>query len=167
MIVSARITMSACERALALRNATLNQTTEPDCLTAGTSPDRLRGRRSGSPSGPVNLAQGSRVHQRRSTLHPDVTAGLLCPAPAFTTLIQLFFLPMRRIHSLLSGRSIPSISKARLRESETMVTTLRRVAWLFVLAACQKASPAAPPPPQVTVVTVEPQEVPAKFEWVA
>lgn len=48
-----------------------------------------------------------------------------------------------------------------------MVTTLRRVAWLFVLAACQKASPAAPPPPQVTVVTVEPQEVPAKFEWVA
>ncbi len=47
------------------------------------------------------------------------------------------------------------------------MTTLRRVAWLFVLAACQKASPAAPPPPQVTVVTVEPQEVPAKFEWVA
>ena len=47
------------------------------------------------------------------------------------------------------------------------MTTLRRVAWLLVLTACRKVSPAAPPPPQVTVVTVEPQAVPAKFEWVA
>ena len=47
------------------------------------------------------------------------------------------------------------------------MTTLRRVAWLLALAACRKASPAAPPPPQVTVLTVEPQTVPATFEWVA
>ena len=49
----------------------------------------------------------------------------------------------------------------------TLVTQLNRVAVLLALTACQKASPAAPPPPEVTVLTVQPQTVPAKFEWVA
>jgi membrane fusion protein (multidrug efflux system) len=38
---------------------------------------------------------------------------------------------------------------------------------LLALAACRKAAPAAPPPPEVTVLTVQPQTVPARFEWVA
>jgi membrane fusion protein (multidrug efflux system) len=47
------------------------------------------------------------------------------------------------------------------------VTQIKRLALLLAVGACQKASPAAPPPPEVTVLTVQPQTVPAKFEWVA
>ena len=45
--------------------------------------------------------------------------------------------------------------------------TLTCVVLLVGIAACHKAAPAGPPPPEVTVLTVEPQTVPAKFEWVA
>jgi membrane fusion protein (multidrug efflux system) len=38
---------------------------------------------------------------------------------------------------------------------------------LVALASCHKSAPPSPPPPDVTVLTVEPQTVPAKFEWVA
>ncbi len=47
------------------------------------------------------------------------------------------------------------------------MSSLKRVALLVVLAGCRKAAPASPPPPEVTVLTVQPQTVPAKFEWVA
>jgi len=47
------------------------------------------------------------------------------------------------------------------------VTQIKRLALLLAVGACQKASPAAPPPPEVTVLTVQSQTVPAKFEWVA
>jgi membrane fusion protein (multidrug efflux system) len=37
-----------------------------------------------------------------------------------------------------------------------------------LLAGCRKpAAPGAPPPPQVTVLTVQPQTIPGQFEWVA
>jgi membrane fusion protein, multidrug efflux system len=37
-----------------------------------------------------------------------------------------------------------------------------------LLAGChKKAGPAAPPPPEVTVLTVQPQTIPGQFEWVA
>src|SRR5712692_6760822 len=47
------------------------------------------------------------------------------------------------------------------------VTQIKRLALLLAVGACQKASPAAPPLPEVTVLTVQSQTVPAKFEWVA
>src|SRR5262249_28638405 len=47
------------------------------------------------------------------------------------------------------------------------VTYLKRVVLVLAIAACRKASPAGPPPPEVTVLTVQAQTVPAKFEWVA
>jgi membrane fusion protein, multidrug efflux system len=47
------------------------------------------------------------------------------------------------------------------------VRTLSCVVLVVAIAACRKAAPAGPPPPEVTVLTVEPQTVPAKFEWVA
>ena len=47
------------------------------------------------------------------------------------------------------------------------MTQIKRLALLLAVGACQKASPAAPPPPEVTVLTVQSQTVPAKFEWVA
>jgi membrane fusion protein (multidrug efflux system) len=47
------------------------------------------------------------------------------------------------------------------------VRTLSCVVLVVAMAACRKAAPAGPPPPEVTVLTVEPQTVPAKFEWVA
>jgi membrane fusion protein (multidrug efflux system) len=43
---------------------------------------------------------------------------------------------------------------------------LKRVGLLVLILACQKAAPATPPPPEVTVLSVQPQTVPAKFEWV-
>ena len=37
-----------------------------------------------------------------------------------------------------------------------------------LLASCRKkAAPGAPPPPQVTVLTVQPRTIPGQFEWVA
>lgn len=45
--------------------------------------------------------------------------------------------------------------------------TLNCVVLVVAMAACRKAAPAGPPSPEVTVLTVQPQTVPAKFEWVA
>jgi membrane fusion protein (multidrug efflux system) len=37
----------------------------------------------------------------------------------------------------------------------------------LVLGCSKKAAPTAPPPPEVTVLTVQPQTIPGQFEWVA
>lgn len=47
------------------------------------------------------------------------------------------------------------------------MSSLKRVGLVVALAACRKAAPAGPPPPEVTVLTIQQQVVPAKFEWVA
>lgn len=47
------------------------------------------------------------------------------------------------------------------------MTHLKRVILLVAVSACRKAAPSGPPPPDVTVLVVQPQTVPAKFEWVA
>src|SRR5512142_2216847 len=105
--------MPACEHTLTTKNHILKQTIESGSLTGSTSPDTLPGHR--VPVGIDETWPGIVVHQRTYHAASDVTAGLLCQAPALTTLIQLFFTPMRRIHALLSARSVPSISKARFR----------------------------------------------------
>ena len=45
--------------------------------------------------------------------------------------------------------------------------SLRYACLLIAVAACRKPAAAGPPPPEVTVLSVKPQTVPAKFEWVA
>lgn len=47
------------------------------------------------------------------------------------------------------------------------VEFLAHAAVLVALASCRKPAAAGPPPPDVTVLAVQPQTVPAKFEWVA
>jgi hypothetical protein len=37
----------------------------------------------------------------------------------------------------------------------------------LLLGCGKKAAPAAPPPPQVSVLTVQPQTIPAVYDWVA
>lgn len=43
---------------------------------------------------------------------------------------------------------------------------VKHLVLLLGLAACRKVAPAGPPPPSVTVLTVQPQTIPATFEWV-
>jgi membrane fusion protein, multidrug efflux system len=45
--------------------------------------------------------------------------------------------------------------------------TLGIVCFAALLGCRKKAAPGAPPPPQVTVLTVQPQTIPGQFEWVA
>lgn len=59
------------------------------------------------------------------------------------------------------------MSRATRRRSATRALT--RSPWFavaLVAAACSRPTPGAPPPPEVSVITVEPSTVPANFEYV-
>jgi membrane fusion protein (multidrug efflux system) len=50
----------------------------------------------------------------------------------------------------------------------TWTAVLFIAGWAGLFAGCRKqAAPPAPPPPEVTVLTVQPQTIPGQFEWVA
>jgi membrane fusion protein (multidrug efflux system) len=52
--------------------------------------------------------------------------------------------------------------------SHALWTAVLGIACLVALPGCRKkAEPGPPPPPQVTVLTVQPQSIPGQYEWVA